>query len=541
MMVRNRCRRFISAFGEGSVALGLSISIMLIFGQRMQSASSAPANAALFNVVEYGAVGDGRTKDTHAIQTAIDASSAAGGGTVYFPPGTYLSGSIHLRSHVTLHLDAGATVCASTDEADFDPYEKLDYKTDSDRETTYFHYSLIWGENVENVAIVGDGTIDGNREKRGGPKPIAVKRGQFITVRGITITNAPNYCISLLGCDYVNIDGVTILGGHCDGIDPDCCHHVRISNCHIESWDDAIVLKSSYALGERRTTEHVTITNCILSTSCNAFKMGTESGGGFKHITVTNCVMFSPRDVRPTISGIALESVDGGEIDGILVSNISMVDVRTPVFLRLGNRGRDMETPVPGSMRNITISNIEATGAALACSITGLVGHPIENVTFDNLRILYRGEGTRDLVQKEVPELPAKYPEARMFGDLPSYGLYCRHVRNLSLCGVQMRWSSIDERAALICEDVEGLVIESLAGKSAGLSPLICLRNVRRALLAHSLVPPGTGLFLQVSGEKTGQVHVIANDLCEARKAFEVAPNVPEGALFEVDNHLPQN
>jgi len=497
-----------------------------------------PANGVPFNVTEYGALGDGQTKDTYAIQKAIDTCSAAGGGTVYFPAGKYISGSIRLRSYVTLQLDSGATISASTDELDFDPHEKLNYKTDSDRETTYFHYSLIWGEDVRNVAILGQGRIDGNRETRGGPKPIAVKRGRFITIRDIQIVDAPNYCISLLGCDYVNIDGVTIVRAHCDGIDPDCCHHVRISNCHIESWDDAIVLKSSYALGERRATENVTVMNCILSTSCNAFKMGTESGGGFKHVTVSNCVMVSPEDARPTISGIALESVDGAEVDGILISNISMCNVRTPIFLRLGNRGRDMETPVPGSMRNITIGNIEATGASLACSITGLVGHPIRNVTLDNLRIQYAGGGKRELVEKTVPELPKKYPEATMFGELPAYGLYCRHVENLSLRQVQMRCSHIDERPALVCDDIDGLTVDGLAGVNAGLSPLICLWNVRRARVAGSFAPKGTGVFLDVRGEKTAQVLATGNDLIEAVEPFEIAPDVPHGAFRETANRI---
>ena len=254
---------------------------------------SAPSQS-MFDVMAFGATGDGETTDTQAIQKAIDTCAESGGGTVYFAPGTYISGSIHMKSDVTLHLDTGATIRASVEESDFDPYETLDYKTDSDKETTYFHYSLIWGENISNVAIIGQGTVDGNRQKRGGPKPIAFKRCQHITVRDIKIINAPNYCISLLGCDYVNIDGVTILNAYCDGIDPDSCRYVRISNCHIESWDDAIVPKSSYALGERRATEFLTVTNCILSTSCNAFKLGTESGGGFKYITVSNCVMYAP-------------------------------------------------------------------------------------------------------------------------------------------------------------------------------------------------------------------------------------------------------
>src|SRR5262249_53425289 len=161
-----------------------------------------------------------------------------------------------------------------------------------------FHQALIWAEDAERIAITGTGTIDGNRKRRGGPKPIALKRCKFVAIRGVTIRDSPNYCISLLGTDYVAIDGVTILNGYSDGIDPDCCHHVRISNCHIESWDDAIVPKTSFSLGKRRSTEDVTVTNCVLASNCNCFKLGTESGGDYRNITVSNCTMFSRSDKR---------------------------------------------------------------------------------------------------------------------------------------------------------------------------------------------------------------------------------------------------
>ncbi|MBI3735315.1 right-handed parallel beta-helix repeat-containing protein [Candidatus Sumerlaeota bacterium] len=340
-------------------------------------------------VVEFGAKGDGQTKDTAAIQKAIDAAAVRGGGMVRFPAGTYLSGSLHLKSGVTLHLDSGATIKGSKEIEDYDPCERLPFKNASDRETSFFHFALIWGEDVENAGIVGSGNIDSNRDKRGGPKPIALKRCRGITIRGITIRNAPNYNISMLGTDDVVIDGVTILNGYCDGIDPDACHNVSISNCHIESWDDAIVLKTSFSLGERRSTENVTVTNCLLATACNAFKLGTESGGDFKRIAVSNCAMFRRGDDRPAISGIAIESVDGANVDGVVISNITMVDVRAPIFVRLGNRGRDLPAPIPGTLKNVMIENVTATGASLCSSITGIPDHPVEGVSLSNIRLNY--------------------------------------------------------------------------------------------------------------------------------------------------------
>ncbi len=531
-------RRFNRTY-DGATCIRPALACVLVLGVQLAARAAAPEGGRRFDVRGYGAVGDGRAMDTDAIQQAIDAASAAGGGTVVVPAGRYLAGSVHLKSHVAIYLDAGATIAASPNKADFDPYEKLDYKTDSDKETTYFHYSLLWGEDITNVTIHGPGTIDGNRSKRGGPKPVALKRCRFVTVRDITIRNAPNYCISLLGCDYVNIDGVTMLNNYCDGIDPDSCRYVRISNCHIESWDDAIVPKASFALGERRATEYLTVTNCVLSTSCNAFKLGTESGGGFKYITVSNVVMYGPPGKRPTISGIALETVDGQLLEGVTITNVSMQNVSTPIFLRLGNRGRDMKTPKPGRLRNVTISNVEATGATLASSIVGLEGHPIEGVTLSNLRLRYRGGGGKELVDKEVPELPAKYPEAKMFGDLPAYGLYCRHVKDLRLRDVGLHRETRDERPALICDDVEGLQVTGLTGDSTGESPFIWFRDVRSALIGQSVASTGTDVFLRISGGRTADLMATGNDLSKAGKPFVFDAPIQPAVLFETNNRLP--
>ncbi|HOE10817.1 MAG TPA: glycoside hydrolase family 28 protein [bacterium] len=487
------------------------------------------AAAGQFEVRRYGATGDGQTKDTAAIQKAIDACSESGGGTVYFAPGNYISGSLHIRSNVTLYLDTGATLLESPDNEDFDPYEELNYKTDSDEETTYFHYSLIWGENVEKIAILGQGTIDGNRKKRHGPKPIAFKRCRDIAIRDITIRNSPNYCISLLGCDYVNIDGVTALNNYCDGIDPDSCRNVRISNCHIESWDDAIVPKCSFALGEHRSTENLTVTNCILVSSCNSFKLGTESGGGFKRIAVSNCVMISP-DTRPTISGIALESVDGAEIEGVVISNITMLGVRTPIFLRLGNRGRDMETPVPGYLRNVSISNVEAIGGTMASSITGIPGHPVEHVTISNVRLWYKGGGPADLIDRVVPEVEEKYPEATMFGELPVYGLYCRHAKNILLRDFQVGCVEPDQRPPFLFDDLEQLHLSGLSAENPVSTPFIWMKNVRKAFLNGIFAPENVNPFLKVQGENSSQISVIANS---PGKKFEIGSEVPKGAVIK--------
>jgi polygalacturonase len=469
---------------------------------------------AAYKVTDFGAKADAQTKDTPAIQKALDTCSESGGGTVYFAPGTYLSGGLHLRSRVALYLDHGAVLRASTEENDFDPYEELGFKNAADRETSFFHHSLIWAEDAEQVAILGTGTIDGNRDKRGGPKPIALKRCQHVTIKDITIRNAPNYAISLLGTDYVNINGVSIFNGYCDGIDPDACRYVRIANCQIDTWDDAIVPKASFSLGVRRAVEYLTVTNCILATNCSGFKLGTESGGGFRHITVSNCVMHSRATGRPPISGIALESVDGGDIDGVTISNISMANVRAPIFLRLGNRGRDMDQPVPGALRNVLISNIVATGASQPCPIVGIPEHSIRNVILDNIQITRAGGGTTEQTNVQVPEYESKYPEATMFGTLPSYGLYCRHVEGLTVRDLHLTLQSPDYRPALLCDDVSRVVIDSLdAPQFQGAEAVIRFQRVKKALLCNCLPTEEISDFLKVTDGGMDEVTWVGNDV----------------------------
>ena len=519
---------------------------------------SASANVTgTLNVRDFGAAGDGVAMDTAAVQHAINACSERGGGTVYLPAGAYLCGSLHLKSQVTLWLDNGATILGSPDDDDYDPYETLGFENDSDRETSYFHHALIWGEEVEHIAIVGQGTIDGNRRKRGGPKPIALKRCQFVEIRGIHIVNAPNYCISMLGTDYVNIDGVTIRDAHCDGIDPDSCKNVRIANCHIESWDDAIVPKASFTLGERRATENITVTNCYLSTACNAFKLGTESGGDFKRIAVSNCVMTGLKGKRPAISGVSLESVDGSNIDGVAVSNLTMIDCRAPIFLRLGNRGRDMETPTPGSLKNVTIDNVVATNATLQCSIAGIPEHDVENVSLSNIQITFSGGAPYQSADLPIPEVEGAYPEAEMFGAVPVYGLFVRHARGVTLTNVNLRTANefwripnADERTrwdpetmrptqiapgtpghAALFDNVRDLQIQMLRADTPEGAPVLRFVNVQDATITNCTTTERTSTFLQVQGEATAGIGIIACDLRRAATALELLTTVRDDAV----------
>jgi len=488
--------------------------------------------SAVFSVRQFGARGDGTVRDTSAIQAAIDAAGRAGG-RVCLPPGRYRSGTVRLRSHVTLQLEAGATLLASPDPADFHSKEALSYRSFDDDETTYFHHALVRGTDLEDVTILGPGGIDGNRSKRGGPKLVALKQCRQIRIRDLNMYHAPNYNLSLLGCDDVDITGVTIRQGYCDGIDPDSCRNVRIAQCDIESWDDAIVPKASTALGVPRATANLTVTNCVLTTGCNALKLGTESHGGFQNIVFSNCAVFARRDLwkQPPTSGVSLETVDGGLLEGVVVSNIVMADVDAPIFIRLGNRGRGQASPRPEGLRNVSISGLVAVGAGLASSITGIPGHPVRSVTLQNVRITARGGGDAALARAAVPELEDKYPDADMFGQLPAYGLFCRHVAGLTLDGVTLDCERPDGRPALIVDDVQELDLHMvLAAPPASDEPALWLREVRDGFLQGLRTRPGTRRYLRLSGGGTARIRMAANDFTGAEVPLVVDRDVPRRA-----------
>ena len=485
-------------------------------------AAALPASAATYDVRQYGARGDGLAKDTAAIQRAIDAAAQAGGGTVVVPAGRYLSGTVRLKSYVTLHLDNGATLLASPDIADFEPYEPLPFQSVSDHETTYFRQALILGENVRSIAITGQGIVDGNRTKRGGPKTIAIKLCQHVAIRGITVQNSPNYSISFWGTDFVDIDGVTILNGYSDGIDPDSCRFVRIANTYIDCYDDAICPKASPSMGmeNRRSVEHLTVVNCVLRTNCSNFKFGTESSGDLKHVALSNVTMY-PRDQgRRPISGIALESVDGANIDGVVIANVTMDGVQAPIFIRLGNRGRGLTPPVPGTVRNVSIQNVNARNATMTSSITGIPGHAVQRVTLSGVQLNMAG-GQQEALTLDVPEHEAKYPEATMFGTLPAFGLYARHVEGLVLSGLQTRWEAPDVRPNLIFDDVRDLTLDGFhAGTAAGTAPVVWMHDVLDAFVRGARTA-AADLFLRVTGAGSSGISLSGNDLSRARRTVE--------------------
>jgi len=535
------------------------------------------ALAAEFDVRAHGATGDGQTLDTAAINRAIAAASAAGGGTVRFPAGTYLSFSIRLKSNLTLHLDAGATLLAATPSPALggydapEPNEWGDQHQYQDFGHSHWHNSLIWGENLENVAIIGPGRIDGSKglvrnasygggrggrgAGGGGPngtvppgaappasatvpppapaapipaatapvqgnKAIALKNCRHVTLRDISLLLCGHFALLATGVDHLTLDNVKVDTNR-DGFDIDACRHVRIANCSVNApGDDAIVLKSSFALGAARACEDVTITNCsVTGFDAGTFldgtyqrtmeraadrdgptgriKFGTESNGGFKNITIANCTFERSR-------GLALETVDGGVIEDITITNITMRDiVNAPIFLRLGNRARGPAGTPIGAIRRVLISNVTVANAdpRYPLIIAGLPSHPIEDVRLSDIVITHRGGLTLEHVAQQPaelvntfflrgpgltgprdpfapPENETGYPEPSMFGLLPAHGLYVRHAKNLSVRDVTVSFAAADTRPAIVLDDVAGAHFERVKMSRSPAAPLFILRHV---------------------------------------------------------------
>jgi polygalacturonase len=544
---RQRCARF-------------ALILVVIFGVgAVRPPAKTVTGQGEFDVRAYGAKGDGKTLDTGAINKAIDAAAAAGGGTVRFPAGVYLSFSIRLKSNISLYLDAGATIFAADPGEATGGYD-LPEPNESDMYQDFGHShwqnSLIWGIGLHDVSILGPGLIYGKGLTRRGPGPraearpgdtpvslggarpgaqpqtppgegaqrnqnasmdgqgnkaIALKLCRNVTLRDVSILMGGHFALLATGVDNLTIDNVKIDTNR-DGLDIDACRNVRVSNCSVNSpADDGICLKSSFGLGFARDTENVTILNCQVSGydagsfldgtfkrsprpapdrdgPTGRIKFGTESNGGFKNITISNCVFDHCR-------GFAVETVDGGVIEDVTATNLTMRDVTTaPIFVRLGSRMRaPKDTPV-GAIRRVNVSNVVVSDAVAkyASIISGVPGHDIEDVHLSNIHIVYRGGGAKEDAALDPPERENAYPEPSMFGTVPAYGFFIRHVKGIELNNVEVSYANEELRPAFALNDVKGADFWRLKARRASGAHTFTLKNVEDFSVRQSKGLPDT-------------------------------------------------
>jgi hypothetical protein len=532
-------------FALPTVALGFALP-------ETASAATASRRASQYNILDFGAVADGKTLNTLAIQAAIDAAFKARGGTVYVPSGSYYTGGLVLKSWVTLYLEGGATLLGSTSMTDYPSHG-------TKGEVSGPH--LVYAYRAEAITIAGRGTIDGNGPafwmpnpkppkapdrmygeaksndlvpKPGGrPEPM-VNFELCINVRveGITLKDAPSWTIRPQGCESVVIHGIRLrneIGPNTDGIDVSGSRNVMISDCDIVTGDDAICLKSDSGDHRYGLCANITVSNCLITTSCNGFKIGTDTHGAYENIVFSNSVIYSGNGpvYERVISGIGLNMVDGSTVDGVTISNIRMKNVRTPIAIRLGTRTDALPEAPPTAMRNVIISGVDAVGQTLTNSITGVPGHPVEDITIENVRLSSTEQGPEAWADNEVMDLPRNYPQSTIFGRLPAYGFYVRHVNRLRLRGLELVAARGDARPAIVCDDVSDLILEDLEATAPDdQRSVLVFRNVRRAWLHGCRAPQKSACFLEVDGAESGGIILQGNELSGSGKAVRLGADV---------------
>jgi polygalacturonase len=457
-------------------------------------------NARDFVITDFGAKSDTTVLSTAAIQTAIDCC-ANEGGRVVVPAGNFKTGTIVLRSNVNLHLESGATLYGSTDLRD---YRRMKSSYISLRTHTPT-IQLIYADSVENVVIDGYGTIDGqgrgfkklswNDEGITRPHLLRFIQSRDIVVKDINLRNSGCWMQHYLACDRVRIDGIKVTNRNNynnDALDLDGCHDVIVRGVIADSDDDGITLKST----SPRLCEDIVIENCIVSSHCNAVKLGTETNGGFRNILIRGIVVKPSTDQTTQFFGrergtsaLSLEIVDGGLMENVSVDGMNIMGTESPIFVRLAHRGRGYtfnksgaeafvsqsvqggnegatrsqkpdSVETVGRMRSIYINNVHARDCGnFGSSITGLEGHEVEDVRVSNVNIRQRGGITHNdlkLIDEALrDEKTAEYPEATMWGPLPAKGFYVRHARNVRFENVEIYTETDDARPEFVKIDVQ--------------------------------------------------------------------------------------
>ena len=493
---------------------------------------------SVYDITKFGAKGDGRTVNTINIQKAVDKCSADGGGRVLVPNGTFLTETIFLKNNVTLYLNETAVLKGI---GDMNAY--------SDR-------AMIYAYKQDNVSIAGKGKIHGNGDHQAfqsnnphkslenRPHTIFLNQCTNVRMNEFTLNNGANWCIKLLQCNNVIVDGISVVSravGNNDGIDIVDCNNTRVANSFFDCGDDAICAKSESLIGVKK----LVITNCILKSESNGIKFGTASIGGFEDIAISNCHIYDTR-----LSGIALEVVDGGVFDRIVINNIVMHNVNGGLFIKLGHRRGD----TPGILRNVMVSNLIADGIGLwkpdttasyfkrphnpkiGMSIAGQPGYLVENVTLQNIYMRFSGGGTQEDAQRIMEDMPKSYPEYNNFGVTPAYAFNCRHVKNLRFDNVRFEVVKEDVRPGLFFENAEGVEISGFhADISDRATCFIRCKDIKNFFL-YSCKPQSANIPFFSFESKAEDITIMNNDFRKVKDIYRL-----ENEIFEKEIKMENN
>jgi len=518
----------------------------------------ADATEVVFNILDYGATGHKDDDARPALQSAIDLCAAAGGGTVYVPPGEYTSGQVRLRSYVRLYIEAGATIFVSKDSKAFDQGQTA---------------TFIYGEDLEKITIEGRGTIDGQSEyewrlsefddayirpnqllmsalgkplmrpfPKGHPKEtifpriLLLIRCKDVRIAGLSFIRSRSWNINPYACDRVVIDGIYIYsslkeGVWADGIDPDGCKDVRISNSTIETGDDAIVFYSSNAWGPALPCEDITVTNCRLSSASSALKFCDGNMVSIRRVTVDNCV------ITASNRGIAFMVFNKGYVSDVVLSNLVVECVRfnwfwwgdgDPIHFDIKRiseidpkHPREQDPPV-GAIRNVLIRNVIARGKG-SCMINGHPESWLDGLSLESVKFFLSAD-------------PTAYAENAV------HAMDFRRARDLKLKDVEVVWdkpASQKWKSALYFEDIQGLDLEGFSGRQAQAgteTPAVVLNQVQDAVIRNSKPKEGNSLFLEVSGNKSQAIVLTGNDLRKSKVPYRLDASVKSGEVAGVNN-----
>ncbi len=491
-------------------------------------------------ITNFGAIADGKTNNAVAIQKLIDKVSTSGGGRVIIPPGNFMTSTLFLKSNVELHLSLGARLLGPTNRFD---YPKMEGRP-----------GIIMAKNQHHIAVTGSGIIDGQgaelmldifkklragemmqdsiwlvKRPTGRTMILNFESCTGVTVSGVTLKDATDWVQDYVACDSVYINGITVQSTaywNNDGLDITDSKNVHITNCFINSSDDGICLKSN---NPNNISENIFIDSCTIRSSANGLKFGTASTGVYKNVKVRNLIIYDTYR-----SAIAIESVDGGSMEQIDIQNVVAKNTGNAIFIRLGHRNASGKV---GMLKNIYIANIKAEIPLLKpdqgypiegppdhlrpgfdkmpirpshyhiyghpylpynlipASIVGIPGFPVQNVTLENIEMIYGGGASKAIAHiplneiASIPENEANYPEFSMFGELPSWGLYLRHVDGIKLSNVKMSFKQDDFRPAIVADDAKNITMQQIIIPTAKELPVIYFNNSKNLNLKNIEMP----------------------------------------------------